>query len=154
MELPPEIDAKRVIVPGGAYRKLHGYGTEDKGPKPRFFFILNKIPENDKDLIIVTSTTQISSRYKARYYKVLVRVSPNEYNSLPEESLIDCNSAEKIPKSNIVNWIKDQKITPLPPLPDSVLNRLRDAIKHSSNLNTKEKRLVLGSDMNIEQESQ
>lgn len=154
MDLPPEIVAKQVTVPGGAYRKFHEYGTEGGGPKPRFFFILNKSPENDKDLIIVTSTTQISSRYKARYYKVLVRVSPNEYNSLPEESLIDCNSAEKIPKGNIVNWIKDQKITPLPPLPDSVLNRLRDAIKHSSNLNTKEKRLVLGSDMNIEQESQ
>ncbi len=107
MELPPEIDAKRVIVPGGAYRKLHGYGTETKGPQRRFFFILNKNPENDKDLIVVTSTLQKTSRRRARYYKVLVTVSPNEYNSLPEESLIDCNSAEKIPKSNIVNWIKD-----------------------------------------------
>ena len=153
MELPPEIVAKQIIVSGGAYRKVHEYGTETKGPQRRYFFILNKNPENDKDLIVVTSTLQKTSRRKARYYKVLVTVGPNEYNSLPEESLIDCNSAEKISKSDIVNWIKDQKITPLPPLPNSVLNRLRDAIKHSSTLNTKEKRLVLGNNLDIEQKA-
>jgi len=151
MELPPESVAKQIIVSGGAYRKLHEYGTETKGPKRRYFFILNKNPENDKDLIVVTSTTQITSRYKARYHKVLVRVGPNEYNSFTEESLIDCDSAEKVSKNDIVNWIRDQKITPLPPLPDSVLNQLRDAIKHTSTLNTKEKRLVLGNDLDIEE---
>ncbi len=150
MELPPEIVEKQIIVSGGAYRKLHEYGTETKGPKHRYFFILNKNPDNDKDLIVVTSTTQITSRYKARYHKVLVRIGPKEYDSLPEESLIDCDSAEKKSKSDIINWIRNQKITPLPPLPDSVLNQLREAIKHASTLNIKGKRLVLGSDLDIE----
>ena len=146
MELPPEIITKQVIVSGGAYRKVHEYGTETKGPKYRFFFILNKNPENDKDLIVVTTTTQILRRRKARFHKVLVTISPNEYNSLPEESLIDCNSAEKISKSDIVNWIRDQKITPLSSLPNSALNRLRDAIKYASILTQKEKQLVIGEE--------
>lgn len=154
MELPPEIVVKQIIVPGGAYRKLHEYGTEIKGTKRRYFFILNKNPANDKDLIVVTSTTQITSRYKARYHKVLVKVSPNEYNSFTEESLIDCDSAEKVSNSEIVDWIKNQKIAPLPPLPDSVLNQFRNAIKHASTLNTKEKRLVLGNDLDIEGHAQ
>jgi len=154
MELPPEIVEKQIIVSGGAYRKLHEYGTETKGPKRRYFFILNKNPDNDKDLIVVSSTTQITSRYKARYHKVLVRIGPKEYDSLPEESLIDCDSAEKVSKSDIVDWIRKQKITPLPPLPDSVLNQLRNAIKHASTLNAKGKRLVLGSDLDIEGHAQ
>lgn len=154
MKLPPEIIVRQIIVSGGAYRKLHEYGTETKGPKRRYFFILNKNPANDKDLIIVTSTTQITSRYKARYHKVLVRVSPNEYNSFREESLIDCDSAKKVPKSDIVDWIRNQQITPLPPLPDSVLSQLRNAIKHTSTLNAKEKQLVLGSDLDIEERAQ
>ena len=87
MELPPEIVAKQIVVSGGAYRKYHKYGTETKGSKYRFFFILNKTPENDEKLIIVTSTTQITKRCKERFHKVLVRIGPDEYNSFDEDSL-------------------------------------------------------------------
>lgn len=104
------------------------------------------MPKNDDELVIATSTTQIEKRYKQRFHKVLVRVSPSEYSGLPEESVINCDSAKIVPRDSLLRWISNNKLTPLAPLPNDVLRRLQAAVKHTSTLTARQKRLVLGDE--------
>jgi hypothetical protein len=141
---PPEKIKKTILAAGGAFRKKHEYRNE--GEKSRYFFILNRFPEKDDRLIIVTATTKIQQRKKHRLPQVLVEIKPKDYPSLEEHSIIDCESAVIWNRAKFEEQINKGEVEPLATLPDFILEKLRTAISFSRILAPIDKRLVLGED--------
>ena len=138
---PPERIKKTILIRGGAFKKKHEFTNE--GEKNRFFFILNKCPQEDDRLIIVTATTRIRKRKKHRPSEVLVEVTPKEYASLAERSIIDCESCVVWRRTKLEEEVDECRIEPLQQLPKSILERICNAISCSKTLPPVDKRLVL-----------
>ncbi len=115
----------------------------DSKPKHRYFFILNRNPDADEVLFVPTATTQIAERKRHRPPEVLVALTPTDYASLPEGSLIDCESAMVWPKDAFLTKVSQRRIQPLAPLPDNVMLRLCRAVAHCRTHSPHHKRLVL-----------
>jgi len=145
MDFPPEIVEKNTIVSGGAYRQLKQYSS-DTNPKLRFFFILNQTPETDDELIIVTATTKIEKTVRKFFHGGLVFVNPEEYDSLPEPSVLNCNLAIGKTKATLLEEIARGQVRCIAPMPESVLQRCRTAIAAVPTVSDKHKRLVLGEE--------
>jgi len=145
-KFPPSTIQNHVLKPGGAFRKEYEY--EDEGEKPRYFFILNRSPEQDKQLVIVTATTRIEPRKKARESdpKVLVEIKPHEYGVLKRRSVVDCASAKLWEKKKLMDDMEEKRIEPLERLPKDILEKMRFAIRRAKTLPRETKRLVLGDE--------
>lgn len=143
--MPPEIKEACTLVAGGAYRQEHQFREGEK-VKPRFFFIINKLPDNDDTLIIVTATTKIKKHVARWPRNVLVIVEPSEYDEFTKKSLINCSLAMKRPKAELIQEIRQNKAGPLARLPEAVLEKIRKAVAVATTLSPKDKRLVLGAE--------
>ena len=142
---PSDYIRDQIYIQGGAFRKKHQFATE--GEKSRFFFILNLEPKEDDELIIVTTTTKIEGRRKYRRTEVLVDLSPDDYEPLEVNSIIDCESAsDSWEKSVLDNAIDRGKVEALRPIPQVILDRLCKAIASAKTLTVAQKRLILGDD--------
>ena len=142
----PEFISKHIFVPGGAFRKYHEF--RDEGEKNRFFFILNRNPQKDDVIVLVTASTKIK-KLKQQYRdrpEVLVTIGPREYEPLPVLSIVNCEAARAELKSNIQQAIDAQKIEYLRPLPAEILRKLCDAIAKCKVIPPEDKRLVLGEE--------
>ena len=142
--MPPNLVKGIVLVPGGAFRRHWEYGAE--GKKWRYFFILNRAPETDDHLVIVTATTQIEKAFKCFCHKALVTVDPKEYPSLERRSVINCSLPEEKTKEELIRAIERGEVCCLAPLPDSILAKVRKAIETATTVTPRLKRLVLGED--------
>lgn len=140
-QMPPEMVLSAILVPGGAFRKWHQFG--DEGERFRFFFILNRNPQADNILVVVTATKQIEARKRCRPPEVLVTIDPGEYDELSGESLIDCSSVHSWNRAKFETAVSDSKITPLKCLSQKILDRLRAAVSCSTIVQPDVKRLVL-----------
>ncbi len=133
---------ENILVPGGAFLMLHEFTNE--GRKRRFFFILNREPQRDSVLLLVTATSNICGRLRHRGEGPVVIVSPGEYPPLPLRSAIDCASAEERRRSELFAWATRPDFAVLDPLPRAVLCRLRQAVAVAKTLTPTQKELVLG----------
>ena len=143
---PPEFISKHIFVPGGAFRKYHEF--RDEGEKNRFFFVLNKNPQQDNVILLATASTKIEKlvhRYQDRP-EVLVAIKHCDYEPLPELSIIDCEAARAWPKSYIQQAIDNHEIELLQPLSSDILEKLRYAISKCKVIPPEDKRLVLGEE--------
>ncbi len=142
--LPPNVVKQCIFVQGGAFRRKWEYGGE--GQKWRYFFVLNKSPQDDDHLILVTCTTKVRKTFKKFCCTSLVRVTRAEYDSLEKESVINCSLPEMKPRDYILAAIEKGEVTVLSPLPEDVMKRILKAVETASTISPKVKRLVLGSD--------
>jgi hypothetical protein len=143
---PPEFISKQILVSGGAFRKHHEFRNE--GEKKRFFFVLNKNPEQDDVILLVTASTKIKElklKYKDRP-DVLVEISPSEYQPLEQPSIVNCEAARAYLKSHIQQFIDNGEIDPLQPLPPKIVEKLHNAIAKCKVIPPEDKRLVLGEE--------
>jgi len=139
--LPPDVIAQKILVPGGAFRMRHEFHSE--GEKNRFFFVLNKNPQIDNVILLVTATSKIKE-HKAKWPpNVLVEIGPFEYQELEVLSIVNCETARAFQKKDVQRWVSERKIVPLRPLPKAVLARLRTAIAQCKVLAPVDKQLVL-----------
>ena len=137
------------LQPGGAFRCPQRFPSDPK-PKNRYFFILNRDPERDEEIVLVTPTTQGQRRREARGKAgeaSIVDLSPQEYSALEVPSTVDCNSAEVWTKAELGRRIAAREASILDPLPETMLKRLREAVLCSRLIEPRIKRLVLGEDV-------
>jgi len=135
----------RICIRGGAFKLRHSFREED--PKDRFFFVLNDA-KHDGEFVLVTASTRIEERRKARFEseEVLVDITPKDYPGLKANSIIDCDSAELMPVERVLQALNKHEVLPLDPLPDGIMTRLRAAIACARTLSESTKKLVLGED--------
>src|SRR3972149_464148 len=125
--LPSHIIESQIFVEGGAFlKKKHQFGNES--PKSRCFFILNKTPQKDNEIITVHPTTQIEGRKAARPPEVLVEIKAGEFDAIKQDSIVDCDSYKVWNKSHIRAGIKDRTIEALHRLPSEILGKLKKAV--------------------------
>lgn len=144
---PTSLLLSSVLVPGGAFRAE--YECLDEGLKLRFFFVINKRPETDEPIIMLTSTTKIEERRRhhgRRADQVLVPISPDEYPSLDRPSVLDCESPVKRKRAVFLAGVQNREYLPLPPLPERILERIRAGVSAARGISPIHKRLVLGSE--------
>lgn len=132
-----------VFRPGGAFRMMHRFPTDDR-PKYRYFFVLNRSPQTDKTILLSTTTTQLEKRRCVRPPEVLVSIMPSDYESLEKPSLIDCESVIPILADELRAKVTEKEVMPLPALPDEVMIRIHKGIAHAKTLTPRMKRLVFG----------
>ena len=120
----------------------------DKKPKRRIWFILNKCPAKVDILLVLTPTGQIQKArrvYKKRgMLELLVTIQRRDYCVLSKRSVIDVRQPKQWNKSFILQQIRNHEIQPLEPVPDAVFGRIKDAIRVAKTWSDFHKRLVLG----------
>ena len=142
--LPVDVIHKKILIPGGAFRKFHEFMSE--GVKHRLFFVLNKQPELDDVILLATASTQ-TEKLKSKWPpEVLVEIGIYEYEELDYNSIIDCERARAYPKSMIEKWILNKQLEPLKPLPSFILDKLRKSVSKCKVLAPVDKELVLGKE--------
>lgn len=142
---PPHLIRQSIIVPGGAFQAKYEFRQE--GEKVRYFFILNQSPRDDAELVVVTATTQVERRRRHRPQEVLVSITPADYEPLSKRSVVDCESAQTWPQSQLIERIAQREIRPLEPLPDEIMQKIHKAVAVAKTLSPHVKRLVLGEDL-------
>jgi len=118
----------------------------DKKPKFRYFFVLNRAPTTDSELLVATATTRIAERRARRPGNVLVDISPSDYADLEEPSLIDCSSIEPWKKEDLLARLARREIQPLSSLPAAIMNQVVQAVACCSTLAPYKKRMILDSE--------
>jgi len=139
--MPPELVQKHLLVQGGAFRRNWEFRNE--GIKWRYFFILNKFPAADDRLLIVTASTKVQKNVRLFGPAVIV-VNSKEYDSLEQESAINCAMPEEKDKQEIIDAITNGDIHVISPLPESVLARILKVVETVSTITPKNKALILG----------
>jgi len=141
---PDDFVLRCILVHGGAFRAKHAFNLES--PKNRYFIILNRSPDEDDELLIATTTTQEAKRRKHRFHAVIVAIDPAEYDSIDKRCVIDCDSIVRWRKTDLCAKVARREVQPLPPVPATVMARIRAAVTSARTLNPHEKNLILGSD--------
>ena len=141
--MPPDLVQKHLLVQGGAFRQDWQFTNE--GVKGRFFFILNKSPATDDRLLIVTATTKVE-RTVRRFGPATVVVDPREYDSLEQESAINCALPAERTKRTVLDAIDRGEINVVSPLPASVMGRILKAVEKATTITPANKALILDED--------
>jgi len=124
----------KVIKPGSIYY----FADEDCGLKdPHYHVVVNYNPQNEDDLIVVYSSTQIEKVLRrARSYNYpsgsLVQVCKEEYECFTTDSIFDCNQARLIPKNTLIAKLKNKELIPKPEINSKIVEKLRKAILSSN----------------------
>jgi len=139
--MPPSFVQKHLFVQGGAFRR--NWEFKQEGIKWRHFFILNKFPEIDDKLLIVTATTKVEKTIR-KFGPAVVVVRPSEYPSLEQESAINCAMPEEKAKQEILDDIQRGHIHVHEPMPESVLKKILRAVETVTTITPKNKTLILG----------
>ena len=144
IDLPADVVRKKILVPGGAFRKFHEFRAE--GEKPRLFFVLNKCPEHDQVILLATASTQVKKLKTKWPLEVLVEINIYEYKELDYNSIINCEGARAYQKSDVERWISNKQIEPVRCLPSHILEKLKKGIAKCKVLAPMDKELVLGKE--------
>lgn len=145
--LSPYTKEAAIFIERGAFLwKKYQFRFGEGIAKDRRFIILNKYPEKDDVIIAVPTTTQIDNTKAARPPEVLVEIKETEWISLPEDSIVDCESKEVWPKTKLQERISKGKIEVLSQLPLKKFNELREAVGKATTLYPVDKRLIFPED--------
>lgn len=127
MELPNNLKFSAVLIQGGAFKaqlKNDNY--------PRFYFVLNKNPENDNILFLLTSTTAFDLHRNCEGGDdIHVPLSQEDYRGFTTDCVICCNNYKKVEKSRLEIILKKQEYRLLEPIPKKVLQKILNAIAKS-----------------------
>lgn len=142
MELPPELKIRAVLTQGGVFKaKLESH----RDSYSRYYFVLNSNPESAELLVLSTSTTHFElHRSCPGGNDVHVPLSPQDYAGFTQNCLICCNRPHAVAKQKLEAMLHSQEYEILEPLPPEILIRILKAIKISTVVSRKHKRLVLG----------
>jgi len=140
MDLPEKLKFNAIFTQGGAFRANLGESS-----KKRYYFVLNKNPQQDDLLILSTSTTAYNLHRNCKGGDdVHIPLSPNDYSEFAEDCLICCERPVRTPKNKLKKILTSQNYEILPPLPQPVLKKILDGIRKSSTVSPREKQLILG----------
>ncbi|PKL48756.1 MAG: hypothetical protein CVV39_03955 [Planctomycetes bacterium HGW-Planctomycetes-1] len=140
MDLPEELKFSAIFTQGGAFKANLGEPS-----KKRYYFVLNKNPQHDDLIILSTSTTAYALHRNCQGGdKVHIPLSPSDYSDFTENCLICCERPVRTPKNKLRKILNSQNYEILPPLPQSVLDKILNGIRKSSTVSPKEKQLILG----------
>lgn len=139
MEPSNELKSKEILTHGGAFRI-----DLREGGGYRYYFVLNKSPESDSVLVVSTSTTQFASHESKFPGEVLVYLTQSEYPSVSTRCLINCEQARAHLKVKLMRTLAKGPFELLPPLPESILERIRTAVAKCKVLCDEDKELILG----------
>jgi hypothetical protein len=146
--LPPEVVRRKILVPGGAFRKIHEFRSE--GEKSRLFFVLNQYPEQARIILLATASTKVEKLKNKWPPEVLVEIGKYEYEELDYNSIINCETARAYQKTCVERWISNKEIEPIRPLPSHIMEKLQKSIAKCKVLAPVDKELVLGEEDIIE----
>jgi len=137
---------KELIIQGGAFRKWHKFKYEPK--KRRYFIILNKNPEDDETLLTVTATTQIDSVYDKAIKSncsdnTLVEITNDDYDELPRNSIVDCNSITSLPKQTIIDGVLNQSIEVIIRPNDHIIQQLLAGVANSPTIEARHYKKII-----------
>jgi hypothetical protein len=143
MELPDELKIRAILTQGGAFKaKL------PTDSYPRYYFILNRNPETDKELVLLSSTTQFDEHRNCKGGDdVHVPLSKRDYSDFTQDCLVCCDRPKCRPKKMLEQILKSQKWQLLAPLPKEILTRMIRGIARSNVVTPREKEMVIGKDV-------
>ncbi|MBN2271570.1 MAG: hypothetical protein JXN61_13210 [Sedimentisphaerales bacterium] len=141
MELPEELKIRGILTQGGAFRAK----LASAAPYPRYYFVLNRDPVSDSDLVLLTSTTQFElHRNCDGGDDVHIPLRRAEYKEFTRDCLVCCNRPRIIKKAELVRRLNLQKYELLVPLPSHIAQRIAAGIAKSSLVPPAVKEMVLG----------
>jgi hypothetical protein len=127
MELPERIKFQGILAQGGVFKaqlKNDNY--------PRFYFVLNKNPQKDDFLFLLTSTTAFDlHRNCVGGDDIHVPLSREDYSDFTVDCVVCCNRPVKIEKSLLAMMLEKQVYQILRPLPQKVLQKILNGIAKS-----------------------
>jgi hypothetical protein len=145
MELPDELKIRAIFTQGGAFKAK----VSRKDEYPRYYFILNRSPETDEKMVLLSSTTRFEEHRNCDGGDdVHIPLSPTEYKEFTAKCLICCNRPILVPKSNLVKQLKSQKYQLLDHLPHEIVKQIVNGIAKSNVVESITKALVVGEDLN------
>ncbi len=109
---------------GTVYKMAHRHVTSEL---PHFMVVLNQNPQTDTVLVLGVFSSQVeSTRMRCRLFpkETVVVVTPEEYNELTVESVIDCNSVKELPLSDLVQKFITRDLQNCTDLPAVVVGRI------------------------------
>ncbi len=150
MEIPPEISIPICIEQGTVYHYRLDITNRDGSfySGDRFFIVLNVNPKTDEILVLTTMTTQI--RKQRQYIKIvgedpetLVFVSPADFLSLSERSVVNCNNIYQITMADLIAKIKNGGKTFVQKLPRTVVSALVSGVMKSRQVSADIKKMLI-----------
>lgn len=141
MELPDKIKIQSILMQGGAFKTKLQTDSYD-----RFYFVLNFNPKEDIIIVLSTSTTQFELHRNCPGDKdVHLPLSQEDYTPFFKNCLICCNRPVIINKNSFIKKLQSGNYELLPPLPSSVIEKIKHGIAKSPVVEPKIKQLVLGT---------
>lgn len=143
MDLPKDVVFKATLKPGGVFL----YKDDSFPEKAHFFVVLNSHIAFGEPLILVCASSQVLKR-KERAIRMgfdlstLVIVQPSECTFLGTESIFDCNRILIRPIEVLKQKMDMDKILKFTEIKDGLLTKLREAVKKSSTVTPKIKKLL------------
>ncbi len=140
--LPDHLLAKTILVQGGCFRMSYQFGKGER--KLRYFFVLNRNPQSDETLYIVTSTSQVASQ---RHRPDVVVLTKEDYASFSApESAINLGQMRSMRREVLLSKLRGSTISPMPALKGAGLERLLDAVREAKTVERRVKEIILGPD--------
>jgi hypothetical protein len=140
MELPDKLKIRGILTQGGAFKaKL------PKDSYPRYYFILNRNPEADEKMVLLSSTTQFEEHRNCDGgNNVHIPFPPNHYQEFPSDCLICCDRPRCVPKKLLEQGLKAQKWQLLSHLPAEIVAKIVKGIVISNVVTPVVKEMVIG----------
>lgn len=142
IDIPPEVAIKSSIRPGSVY-----YFPEDSfsSSDPHYFIVINKDPIEDKVIFLVWASSQIEKvkrRRRSCPSETLVGITPDQYEGFIVNSVIDCNKVQERGIETLVDKLKQDKLKIMPEMDVSLVQRLREGVLSSSQIERRIKMML------------
>lgn len=131
--IPPEVIVRVGIEQGVAYNF-----SDNKDTPKHYFVVLNKNPKRDKEIYLVSFTTQkVNALRHIKHLKLDIRtyveVTKNDCSFLPRwnESCVNCNYVKKYDIQELVEIIENSNGKNYSKISDNLLRRIIEGVKAS-----------------------
>lgn len=130
IEISAEVQIKSTIKPGSVFYFVEETFSSDE---PHYFIVLNKDPFNDKNLIMVCSSSQIQKVIQRCKYlhlpeSTLVEINKDEYSDFKVDSIINCNNVTQKAIQQLINKLVQGKLEVKWYVSEELLEKLRNAV--------------------------
>jgi hypothetical protein len=143
MDLPEKLKFRAILTQGGAFKAK----VSQKDAYPRYYFVLNRNPEKDENLVLLTSTTQFEHhKFCDGGDDVHIPLSPQDYQEFTEHCLICCDRPMTLARKDVERKLMQQNYQILQPLPSDIVAKILRGIARSNVVPAKIKEFVLGQE--------
>ena len=142
IEIPAELQIKATIRPGSVF-----YFVDETFPseEPHYFIVLNKNPANDKNLIMVCSSSQIEKvkiRRVGLSLDTLVEIKKDNYIEFTKDSIVDCNHVFSYSFDQLIIKLKKNELKLKSYVSEELVEKLRNAVISSPLVENELKKLL------------